>query len=160
MVESTAYKVRSGQWVLLTRATHQSRGVHAERQLFIQHEANAHLLFSQDAAPCEECHAFFLQQSLGGNRSFIFIVTAAGSGKLNKGSGYPILAGTTVTPTVTTGGGDGEEATETTTAPYALKYHMQVDTSQLPLTLFYHNGQAFLNLRPNDFPPVPSIASF
>ena len=163
MVDSVAYRVRNGQWAELTQAAHQKKGQHAKRQLFNNHTTYNHLLFLQDAAPCESCHAFFLQQSAAGSRSFIFVVSGEGSGKSNKGSGYPILAGTNVTPTYLRGVVDGEgnkAAQETKATSYRLTSHAQIDTSQLPLTLFYYNGQEYLDLRPVDFPQVPSLAQF
>jgi hypothetical protein len=112
------------------------------------------ILFVQDAAPCEKCHEYFLKKTTEAKQSFIFIID---KGDVS-GVGYPIQKDVKVTPLYWSEENDRTEKAKASVAvPYALTGPRNLDKSELPALLFYHNGTAFLHIRPVTFPAVPSL---
>ncbi|USI72967.1 hypothetical protein [Sphingomonas morindae] len=152
MVQSTLYVLdqTGASWKNLGSrdAPPKSRpGDHAERKLYDSYSAqiasSSVSAFIQNGAPCESCHDAFLKYSV--QKTFIFAIGKMGSGKLQGGTGYPILPQTNVIPTFINR--DGEEQVSTA-ARYVLKLPAFLDPTALPALIYYIKGQCFIGGAP------------
>jgi hypothetical protein len=146
-------------WRQVASGKQAKRGTHAEMQAYdavkSKLEANV-LMFVQDGAPCETCHPFFREESSGGERSFIFCINRGGyvvfldpsKGDKIGGMHLPVMPQNEMT---------ASQAKDAVLRQINMNGWIKLSDDQLPAVIYFHNGLVFLDAKPHDFPPCPSL---
>ena len=152
MVDVTLYVPNADgtNWQAKGRESAMGKGNHAEQKLWEGlRNTPAVVLFVQDQAPCgERCAPFFRKASLAGT-SFIFRIS---------GDGYPVMLQTGDQVSSMHLHEEGRRADAVFDS--MIKQGFMKLPGHVPLTLFYLQGTAYVDVIPANFPAHPPLPAY